>query len=499
LLTRSKLEQVLPLFSQQKILVVGDLILDEYLWGEVERISPEAPVQVVDVRREFITLGGAGNVVANLISLGGQVQVCGVIGHDANGQALLDELSSKGVSTDGIFKDPTRPTTRKSRVLAANQQVLRIDREVRQPIDPIWEEKIEQYLKQHLAENAVIILSDYHKGVLTENLLRKIISLGREQGKPVFVDPKGTSYPKYRNANYITPNQKEAAQATGIMIQGEEDVYKAGEKLLQELDLDGVILTRGKDGISLFRRGVAPVTLPTRAKEVFDVSGAGDTTLAALALGYVAGLPMDEAAELANLAAGVVVGKVGTATVTCEEILAACGCGQSLAGQKVKTLLELQDLIPRHRLQGQRIVFTNGCFDLLHVGHIKLLHEAKGFGDILIVAINDDDSVRRLKGPNRPCMPQGERAQLLSALNCVDYVVVFSEDTPEKLIAGLQPEVLVKGTDYRKREVVGWQVVESYGGSVKLVDLEQNISTSNLIARIINKHQESESRSQKSE
>ena len=490
MLTLSKFEQIFPHFSEQKILVVGDLILDEYLWGEVERISPEAPVQVVDVRREFMTLGGAGNVVANLISLGGQVKMCSVIGHDANGQALLDELGRKGVSTDGIFKDPTRPTTRKSRVLAANQQVLRIDREIRLPIDTILEEKIEQYLKQHVAESAAIILSDYHKGVLTENLLRKAIGLGRELGKPVFVDPKGTSYQKYRNANYITPNQKEASQATGITIQTEEDVYKAGEKLLQELDLDGVILTRGKDGISLFRRGVAPVTLPTRAKEVFDVSGAGDTTLASLTLGFMSGLPLDEAAELANLAAGVVVGKVGTATVTCEEILAACGCGQSLTGQKVKTVSELQDIVPRHRLQGQRIVFTNGCFDLLHIGHIKLLHEAKGFGDILIVAINDDDSVRRLKGPNRPCMNQRERAHLLSALNCVDYVVVFSEDTPESLIASLQPEVLVKGTDYRKSEVVGWQVVEHYGGSVKLVDLEQNISTSNLIARIISRHKQ---------
>jgi len=490
LLTRSKLEQILPRFPEQKILVVGDLILDEYLWGEVERISPEAPVQVVDVRREFITLGGAGNVVANLISMGGQVQVCSVIGHDANGQALLDELSRKGVSTEGIFKDPTRPTTRKSRVLAANQQVLRIDREIRRPIDSVWEEKIEQHLKRQLCENAAIILSDYHKGVLTENLLRKVIGLAREQGKPVFADPKGTSYRRYRNASYITPNQKEAAQATGITIQTEDDVRKAGEQLLHELDLDGVILTRGKDGISLFLRGLQPVTLPTRAKEVFDVSGAGDTTLAALTLGFMAGLPMDEAAELANLAAGVVVGKVGTATVTREEILAACGYGQSPAGQKVKTVSELQDIISRHRMQGQKIVFTNGCFDLLHIGHIKLLHEARGFGDILIVAINDDDSVRRLKGKNRPCMTHGERAQLLSALNCVDYVVIFSEDTPEKLIADFQPEVLVKGTDYRKSEVVGWQVVESYGGSVRLVDLEQDISTSNLIARIINKHQQ---------
>ncbi|MEW5804720.1 MAG: D-glycero-beta-D-manno-heptose-7-phosphate kinase [bacterium] len=487
MLTRSKLEQILPCLRQQKVLVVGDLMLDEYLWGEVERISPEAPVQVVDVRREFITLGGAGNVVANLISLGGQVQMCSVIGDDANGRALLDELMRKGISTEGIFQEPGRPTTRKSRVLAANQQVLRIDREVRSPIDPIWEEKIESYLEKSISENAAIILSDYHKGVLTEKVLRKVIELGRSRGKPVFVDPKGTSYQKYRGASYITPNQKEAAQATGMMIRTEEEVYKAGEKLLLELDLDGVILTRGKDGISLFLRGQQPLTLPTRAKEVFDVSGAGDTTLAALTLGYLAGLPLDEAAELANLAAGVVVGKVGTATVSCAEILAAYGCGQSPAGQKLKILSELQDLIPRHRLSGQRIVFTNGCFDLLHVGHIKLLHEAKSFGDILIVAINDDDSVRRLKGPDRPYMTQTERAHLLSALNYVDYVVVFPEDTPESLIMSLQPDVLVKGTDYRKTEVVGWQAVESYGGSVKLVD--QDISTSSLIARIVSSHQ----------
>lgn len=489
MLSRNKLEQILPRFSQQKILVVGDLMLDEYLWGEVERISPEAPVQVVDIQGEFLTLGGAGNVVANLISLGGQVQVCSVIGHDANSRALLDECVRKGISTEGIFEDPTRPTTKKSRVLAGNQQVLRIDREVRSPIDPVWEEKIENYVEQHLSESAAIILSDYQKGVLTEDLLQKIIGLGRSQGKPVFVDPKGKSYQKYRRASYITPNQKEASQATGIAIHTEEDVRRAGEKLVQDLELDAVILTRGKEGISIFRQGHQPLTLPTRAREVFDVSGAGDTTLASLTLGYLAGLPLEEAAELANLAAGVVVGKVGTATVTDAEILAAYGQGQSPADQKLKTLAELEDLIPRHRLQGQRIVFTNGCFDLLHVGHIKLLHEAKSFGDILIVAINDDDSVKRLKGPNRPCMTQTERAHLLSALNYVDYVVIFSEDTPERLIASLQPEILVKGTDYRKTEVVGWQVVERYGGSVKLVNLEKNVSTSGLIARILSSHE----------
>ncbi|MEW6378241.1 MAG: D-glycero-beta-D-manno-heptose-7-phosphate kinase [bacterium] len=490
MLTRSKLDEILPRISQQNILVVGDVMLDEYLWGEVERISPEAPVQVVDVQREFTTLGGAGNVVANIISLGGQVRMCSVIGQDAGGEALLSEFARKGVSTDGIFQDPARPTTRKSRVLAGNQQVLRIDREVRRPIDPVWEEKIVDYLRQHLPESAAIILSDYQKGVLTEGLLPKIISLGRDQGKPVFVDPKGMSYRKYRKAHYITPNQKEAGQATGMVIRTEEDVRTAGEKLLRELELDGVIITRGKDGISLFRLGHEPVTLPTRAREVFDVSGAGDTALAALTLGYLAGLPLDEAAELANLAAGVVVGKVGTATVTAAEILAACGGGQYSTDQKVKTFLELQDLVSRHRLKGQRIVFTNGCFDLLHIGHIKLLHEARGFGDVLVVAINDDDSVRRLKGPNRPCMTQGERARLLSALNCVDYVVIFPEDTPHNLIAALQPEVLVKGGDYRKTEVVGWQIVEGYGGSVKLVDLEQDISTSSLIARILSNHRQ---------
>lgn len=487
MLNQNKLEHIFPQFSQQKILVIGDLILDEYLWGEVGRISPEAPVQVVDIHKEFVTLGGAGNVAANLISLGGQVQVCSVIGQDSNGDAVLDELSRLGLSTEGIFKAPNRPTTKKSRVLAANQQVLRIDRETRYPIETTWEKKIINYLTQSKAEYAGIILSDYQKGIFTEKLLKKIIELARNHEKPIFIDPKGASFQKYRGANYITPNRKEAAQATGIALHTEKEIQKAGEKLLQELSLDGVIITRGKEGISLFQRDYPPVNLTTQVKEVYDVSGAGDTVIASLTLGYLAGLPLDEAAELANLAAGIVVGKVGTATVTMDEILA-YGYNRSPLKQKMKTLPELQNCISRHRLQGQRTVFTNGCFDLLHVGHIKLLQEAKNLGDILIVAINDDASVKRLKGPSRPCMTQDERAQVLSALNYVDYVVIFSEDTPKKLIKSLQPEVLVKGADYQKNQVVGREIVEGYGGTVKLVNLEKNISTSNLIAKIVNTH-----------
>ncbi|MCL6583033.1 MAG: D-glycero-beta-D-manno-heptose-7-phosphate kinase [bacterium] len=492
MLTRQRLNETLSRISQQIVLVVGDVMLDEYLWGEVERISPEAPVQVVDVQREFVTLGGAANVVANIISLGGQVRIGTVIGQDAGAEALLSEFARWGVPTEGIFQDPSRPTTRKTRILAASQQVLRIDREVRCPISPLWEEKIVDYVREHLSESAAIILSDYQKGVLTDQLLRTIINLGRDQGKPVFVDPKGISYQKYHKAHYITPNQKEAGQAAGMLIRSEEDVRTAGEKLLRELELEGVVITRGKDGISLIRRGHEPMTLPTRAREVFDVSGAGDTALAALTLGYLAGLELDEAAELANLAAGVVVGKVGTATVTGAEILAACAGTQNEADQKIRTLAELTEIVCRCRLKGQRIVFTNGCFDLLHVGHIKLLHEARSFGDVLIVAVNDDHSIRRLKGPNRPCMGQEERARLLSALTCVDYVVIFQEDTPHKLIAALKPDVLVKGADYRKSEVVGWEIVERYGGVVKLVDLEQNISTSSIIAKILSHHQPQE-------
>ena len=487
MLNQNKLKQIFPRFSQQKILVMGDLILDEYLWGEVGRISPEAPVQVVDVRKEFLTLGGAGNVVANLISLGGQVQVCSVVGQDSNGDALLDKFNRLGLSTEGIFTVPNRPTTKKSRILAANQQVLRIDRETRQPIDTLWGEKIINYLTQGKEEYAAIILSDYQKGVLTENVLKKIIDLARSYEKPVFIDPKGVSFQKYHRANYITPNRKETARATGIALHTEKQIHEAGKKLLKELALDGVIITRGQEGISVFQRDQQPVNLPTQVKEVFDVSGAGDTVIASLTLGYLAGLPLDEAAELANLAAGVVVGKVGTATTTTAEILA-YGYNRSPLKQKMKTLPELLDILSRHRLQGQQIVFTNGCFDLLHVGHIKLLQEAKNLGDILIVAINADASVKRLKGPGRPCMTQNERAQVLSALNCVDYVIIFPEDTPKKLIGNLQPDVLVKGADYQKNQVVGRQMVENYGGSVKLVDLEENISTSNLIAKIVNSH-----------
>ncbi len=486
MINRQKLKNIFPLFMKQKIIVVGDLILDEYLWGTVERVSPEAPVQVVDIQREFSTLGGAGNVVANLLSLGARVQICSVIGQDLNGQALLNELQHLGLSTDGIFRNPKRQTTKKSRVIAANQQVLRIDREIRRPIEKQSEKKIVNYIHEHCHESSAIILSDYQKGILTNTLLSQIFSLAKKKGKPVFVDPKGACFQKYKKANYLTPNKKEASLATGIDLTSEDEIQRAGQKLLEELELDGLILTRGKEGISLFRPHQSPVTLPTIAREVFDVSGAGDTVLASLTLGFLAGLSLVEAAELANIAAGVVVGKVGTATVTPDEIL---GYGDINLNNKLKSHPQLQELINHHRLQCRQIVFTNGCFDLLHVGHIKLLQEAKNYGDILIVAINDDLSIKRLKGPGRPCMGQEERVQMLSALNCVDYVIMFSEDTPINLIKNIRPEVIVKGADYQKKQVVGWQVVEGYGGTIKLVDLEKGISTSHLIQKIITSHQ----------
>lgn len=488
MLTLSRLEDCLARFPEQRVLVIGDLILDEYLWGKVERISPEAPVQIVDIQREFLTLGGAGNVLANILSLGGRAQLCSVIGCDQNAQVLIGQLHQRGLSTEGLFKDSHRPTTKKTRVLAAGQQILRIDREIRQPIEAGYEEEIFHYFIENLSGYQAIILSDYQKGVLTDSLLARIIAAARQEGKPVFIDPKGSSYCKYRRANYLTPNLKEAGLATNMTLGSEEQISQAGQKLLEDLALDGLIITRGQDGISVFTPHQLPVSLPTKAKEVYDVSGAGDTVLASLTLGYCSGLSINEAAWLANLAAGVVVGKVGTATVNPSEIIGYCH--DHLWGeQKNKNCQDLLDLITRHRLAGQKIVFTNGCFDLFHVGHIKLLQEAKKFGDILVVAINDDASVTRLKGLPRPCMTQEERVQLLGALDCVDYLTVFSDDNPMRLLEMIKPDVLAKGTDYNKEEVVGWSIVDSYGGSIKLINLAQNISTSHLIDRILKKSQ----------
>lgn len=473
-----------------KALVIGDLMLDEYLWGKAERISPEAPVQVVDVQSEEIRLGGAGNVVNNLVALGCSVAVCSVIGDDDSGELLRTVFQGKGVDTVSLFSESGRRTGKKSRVVASHQQIVRIDRETRAPISVASETSIINSLASRAADYNVLIVSDYLKGVLTDRVLEAIISAGRSAGVPVVVDPKGSDYAKYSGATMITPNRKEVEQASGVLISDEISLKAAADKLLNQLDLTALLITRSEAGMSLFRKHGATLHIPTVAREVYDVSGAGDTVLALLSLGIAAGMSMDDAAALANTAAGIAVGKLGTSTVSPAEIMAEIARGHLDSDNKIKNLDMLVTIIEAEREKGRKIAFTNGCFDLLHVGHVKYLQKARSFGDLLVMGLNSDASIRRLKGEKRPLIGQDERAHILAALDCIDYVVIFDEDTPLQLIAALKPDILVKGGDYTLAGVVGRELVEAAGGRVELVQFVDGKSTTNIIEKILQNYSE---------
>lgn len=481
---RKDIESLFTRARNIKALVIGDLMLDEYLWGKAERISPEAPVQVVDVTREDLRLGGAGNVVNNLVALGCQVAVCSVIGGDENGTHLRHAFTGKGVELDGVFEDPLRRTSKKTRVIAANQQIVRIDRESKDEISAPLEEQIIGFLTARASQFDVILVSDYLKGVLTGKVLAAVCAIGKRHNIPVVVDPKGTDYRKYRGATILTPNRKEAEAASHMAIKDEAGLIKAADILLRDLDLDALLITRSEEGMSLFSRDGSAVHIPTVAREVYDVTGAGDTVLSVLSLGLACGLEMADAAKIANVAAGIAVAKLGTSTVSPEEIIAEVGHGHPDSDAKIKNLDALASIVAAEKKRGKRIVFTNGCFDLLHVGHVKYLQKARTLGDLLIVGLNSDASVRGLKGESRPLIGETERAHILAALDCVDYVVIFSDETPLRLIETLQPLVLVKGGDYTPEGVVGKEVVEAYGGRVELVTFVDGKSTTNIIEKI---------------
>ena len=485
-----ELKATISKFKQQNILVIGDLMVDEYLWGNVDRISPEAPVQVVDIDREEYTLGGAGNVVKNLVSLKANVYVASVIGDKENGNLILSELNKLGVFLSGIFKDSNRISSKKTRIISSanNQQILRVDRETKSPIGKNDENKIINFVKANIDKFDVIIISDYLKGVLTRRVLKNIIRIARKHNKPITVDPKGEDYRKYWRSTIIAPNKKEAEVASKIAIKNENDLRKAGKKLLDEIETEAVLITRGKEGMTLFESAGKIINISARAKEVYDITGAGDTVVSLLGLGIASGLTYKESTEIANIAAGIVVGKVGTATVTPQEIFEYCNQQSTHFSNKLKEIEELKPIVEQEKAKGKIIVFTNGCFDLLHVGHIKYLQEAKLLGDVLILALNSDSSVKRLKGDKRPLMSEEDRAHILSALDCIDYITIFDEDTPLKLIKELKPDVLVKGKDYKKSEVVGWKVVENYGGRVELINLVEDVSTSSIIDKILINH-----------
>jgi D-beta-D-heptose 7-phosphate kinase/D-beta-D-heptose 1-phosphate adenosyltransferase len=467
------------------VLVVGDVMCDTYLWGKVSRISTEAPVPIFASAERRHVLGGAANVAANLRALGCEVRLLGVIGADATGQCVREQLHAQGMADTWLVQDVTRPTTEKIRLIASQQQLLRLDSESQSPLSPPLVSQALQSVAPLMRDIDGVVCSDYQKGVCTPALLEPLFAMARTAGCLIFVDPKAQDFAHYRGATVIKPNLQEVERASGILVSDEAALAAAAERLLQQSQAQALLVTRGKDGMTLFQPPQAPVHLPTRAREVFDVTGAGDTVIATFSMAVLCGLPFVDAARLANVAAGIVVGKLGTATVLPEELRAALRLGDTLGERKVLQRSELAGALQYRRQRGERIVFTNGCFDLLHVGHIQYLQQARAMGDCLVVGLNDDASVRLLKGDKRPLLPQDERARLLAALACVDYVTIFSEATPLALIEFLRPHILVKGGDYTLDTVVGRKEVEAYGGEVRLVPYIPGVSTTGIIDSVI--------------
>lgn len=449
-----------------RILIIGDLMLDHYVWGSVERISPEAPVQILKITRENNRLGGASNVALNLIALGAKAYICGIVGDDVDGKNIISLLDSAGVNRDLLCIKSYFQSIKKTRFIASNQQVLRVDREsVEMSLDSAILGKIAESIKQFSA----IILSDYGKGALSVDFTKQIIALANDKKIPILCDPKGDDYSKYANATLLTPNKKEAQIATNIRIDSRDSLLSALKKMKNDYNLTYALITLSEDGMAIFDSKLTQI--PTLAKEVYDVTGAGDTVISALAFGLCNGMDIYESAKFANAAAAVVVGKIGSAQATRAEILSIMGGDMHI--DEIELIADL-------KRSGKKIVFTNGCFDILHFGHISYLREAKSYGDILVVGLNSNESVRRLKGDSRPINDENDRAQILRELECVDFVIIFDEDTPLNLISKIEPDILVKGADYKGKEVVGSEIVSD----VRLVDFAPNKSTTKIIEKI---------------
>jgi D-beta-D-heptose 7-phosphate kinase/D-beta-D-heptose 1-phosphate adenosyltransferase len=470
-------------FGTPEIVVVGDLMLDCYVWGRVDRISPEAPVPVVRVERESESAGGAANVALNLRALGSEVSLFGVVGRDAAGTSLKRVLEENEIDLTGVVIADSRMTTRKTRVLSKQQQMLRLDLEVTEPIERALEDDmIELVLRRISAGVDAVVISDYAKGVCTPRLCERIIGAARASGCCVVVDPKGLSYGKYRGATGLCPNVDELGQVMGYEVTDDTVREQAALRLFGELELTFLAVTLGAHGIALYEDGRSE-HFPAQARKVFDVSGAGDTVAAVLALGLVAGLEPPQAVALANRAAWIVVGKLGPATVSLDELRLALHQAslETRGSSKVMGREEVTRLVRGWRADGQRVVMTNGCFDLLHVGHTTYLTEARRRGDKLVVALNTDASVQRLKGDGRPLNSEGARANLLAALAAVDAVVSFDSDTPLALIEEIRPDVLVKGADYAESDIVGAAQVRSWGGDVVTIELVDGYSSTGLM------------------
>jgi D-beta-D-heptose 7-phosphate kinase / D-beta-D-heptose 1-phosphate adenosyltransferase len=464
-----------------KILVIGDLIIDHYLWGSCERISPEAPVQVINVDKENTLLGGAGNVVNNLISLGSNVDLISVIGECAASKELMILLKDIKINTKYLINQKDRITSKKSRIIAAQQQVVRFDLENNDAISVQSQDILINSFKKICKNYDLILLSDYGKGIFTFKLTEEIISIANKNDKKVLVDPKGLNYLKYKNAFLLTPNKKEASEATHIDIKDTKSLLKSIQILKEQCNLTVSLITLSDEGVAIFDKELR--IEPTAAREVFDVTGAGDTILASLGFALSCEKTIDEAVKFANLASGVVVGKIGAATATLNEIIEyESSLNKSNSAEHIKTFPEIHSIVTELKNKDKKIVFTNGCFDILHIGHIKYLEEAKKYGDILILGLNSDISVKKLKGPTRPINNQDSRSYILASLEAVDFVVIFDDDTPIDLIKLIEPDVLVKGGDYEGKKIVGQEVAKD----VKIVNFIKGHGTSKTIKRIKN-------------
>ena len=475
--------------GQPRVLVVGDLMLDRYIWGDAERISQEAPVILLRADKKEERLGGASSVGMMLRALGANVSLAGVVGADADGGRVRQILTDLGIDHEAVVTDDSRPTTVKERYIGRAQhrhpqQMIRVDYELRESLSPHIENRLSQAILHQIREADVVLISDYDKGVCTPALLAAVIGAAHKRGIRSIADPiRGKDYRKYYGCSAMTPNRLEAGLATDIDIVSNDDALAAAEQLKSRLNMEAGIVTLDKDGMAMFHRDGRRQIFPTRPRQVYDITGAGDMVMSVLGMALAAGADYDLAIRLANIAGGLEVEKIGVATVTRDEILRDL-LRNSRGDQKVLDREMLRREIERRRQLGQRVVFTNGCFDVLHAGHVQYLQEARDQGDLLVVGLNSDSSVRVLKGPTRPINSEDARALVLSAMQPVDFVTVFVESTPLLLIQAIRPEVLVKGADYRKEAVVGGSFVESYGGRVYLAAMRDGYSTTQTLRKL---------------
>lgn len=472
-----KLKQI----TNKKVLVFGDFMVDKYIIGNVNRISPEAPVPVINVSEEQVKLGGAGNVVNNLISLGATVRVIGCCGDDYDGRFIRNYFLNQQVDINYFKLYSELKTITKTRVVSKKHQFARIDEESKRSLPKEYHEYIKKNISGILENIDIIILSDYAKGAVNEDFAQLLISQAKKRNIPVIVDPKESDYSKYKGATLCTPNMKELSDVVGKKIETEEEILKYGNNLIKNLNLEYLIVTRSENGISLIKNS-KKYDFPAKAKDVIDVSGAGDTVVAAMALLIAVGFSIDEVCKLANVAASVVVSKFGTATLSLDEMISNIASNTDF---KLLKPITAKYIINELRNKGKKIVFTNGCFDLLHAGHLSSFKQAKKYGDILIVAVNSDSSVKQNKGDLRPIINENDRIDMISALEVVDYVILMEDKTPENLISIIQPDVCVKGEDWKNKEIPEVKIINSYGGKLEFIKLEKDRSTTKIIEKVL--------------